>query len=83
MDNIESYKYLATGLKYLGVGLCMLPLAAVASSIGKIFSTLVTETSRNPAAKTSLFTYSLIGFALVEAAGLYALVVAFIMLFSN
>ncbi len=80
--DFESTQLIATSIKYVAVALCMLPLFAVALGIGNIFSTLITESSRNPGAKNSLFTYALIGFALVEAAGLYALVVAFIILFS-
>ena len=80
--DFESAKLIATGLKYIAVGLCMFPMAGVALGIGNIFSSLITETSRTPAAKGGLFTYALIGFALAEAAGLYALVVAFIILFS-
>ena len=78
----EGLKLIAEGLKFIGVGLCMIPMGSVASGIGTIFASLVSEISRNPAAKNSLFTYALIGFALAEAAGLYALVVAFIIMFS-
>ncbi|UQY80557.1 ATP synthase subunit c [Candidatus Hepatincola sp. Av] len=79
---MENTELIATAIKYIGVGLCMIPMGGVAAGIGSIFASLVAEISRNPAAKNSLFTYALIGFALAEAAGLYALVVAFIILFS-
>lgn len=80
--DVESVSLLMLGLKYIAVALCMLPLGRVAGAIGKIYVSLITETSRNPAAKNTLFTYALIGFALAEATGLYALVVGFIILFS-
>jgi len=79
---LESMKLLSDAIKYIAVALCMIPMGAVAHGIGNIFSSLIAETSRNPAAKSTLFTYALIGFALVEAAGLYALVIAFIIMFA-
>lgn len=84
MENVsvESMEVLIVGLKYIAVALCMFPLGRVASAIGKIYSSLIAEVSRNPAARNSLFTYALIGFALAEAAGLFAFVVGFIILFS-
>lgn len=78
---MENIKLIADSVRYIAVALCMIPMFGVASAIGNIFSTLITETSKNPMAKSALFTYALIGFALVEAAGLYALVIAFIILF--
>ncbi|MCL2567092.1 MAG: ATP synthase subunit C family protein [Alphaproteobacteria bacterium] len=80
--DFDSAALIATSLKYIAVGLCMIPMGGVATGIGVMFGALVTEMSRNPAAKGTLFTYTLIGFALAEAAGLYAFVVAFIILFS-
>jgi F-type H+-transporting ATPase subunit c len=78
----QGLEFIGLGLKYIGIGLALLPLGQVGAGIAKIFTTLLSETSRNPGVKSTLFTYSLIGFALVEATALYALVVAFIMLFS-
>lgn len=73
---------LVQGLKYIGAGLALIPLGGVGLGIAKIFATLVSESSRNPGMKGQLFTYALIGFALTEATALYALVVAFIILFN-
>jgi F0F1-type ATP synthase membrane subunit c/vacuolar-type H+-ATPase subunit K len=79
---LENMKLLSDAIKYIAAALCMIPMWGVASGIGNIFSSLIAETSRNPVAKNTLFTYALIGFALVEAAGLYSLVIAFIIIFS-
>jgi F0F1-type ATP synthase membrane subunit c/vacuolar-type H+-ATPase subunit K len=79
---LESMTLLSNAIKYIAVALCMIPMFGVATGIGNIFSSLIAEISRNPAAKSTLFTYALIGFALVEAAGLYALVIAFIIMFA-
>jgi F0F1-type ATP synthase membrane subunit c/vacuolar-type H+-ATPase subunit K len=78
----ETFRWIAIGLKYVGVGIAMIPIGAVGLGIAKIFATLISEVSRNPGAKNTLFTYALIGFALTEAAALYVLVVAFMVLFS-
>lgn len=80
--NPETLQAIGTGLQYIAVAIALLPLGAIGAGIAKLFATLLTESSRNPGMKNQLFTYTLIGFALTEATALYALVVAFIMLFS-
>ena len=82
MESVNNMTEIMTGLKYIAVGIAMIPLGAVGAGIANVFSTLIQEVSRNPGAKTTLFTYALIGFALTEATALYVLVVAFIMLFA-
>ena len=81
MDN-EIIASIGLGLKFIGIGIAMIPVGYVGTAVAKIFATLISETSRNPGAKTTLFTYALIGFALTEAAALYILVIAFMMLFA-
>ena len=50
--------------------------------IGLVFSGLITATSRNPALRPQLFSYAILGFALSEATGLFALMIAFLLLFA-
>ncbi len=49
--------------------------------IGNIFSALITGVARNPASRDRVFGLAILGFALTEAVALYALVIAFIILF--
>src|ERR1700684_2820025 len=67
--------------KDLGAGLAVIPLAGVGVGIGHIFAALVTSVARNPAARDNVFGLAILGFALTEAVALYALVIAFIILF--
>ena len=46
------------------------------------FPALVLGISRNPSLKNDLFGYTILGFALSEATGLFALMMAFLILFS-
>jgi len=51
--------------------------------IGIIFGNYVSAAGRNPAAAPKLFGNVLLGFALTEAIALFALVMAFIILFGS
>ncbi|HEX4178807.1 MAG TPA: ATP synthase subunit C family protein [Rhizomicrobium sp.] len=67
--------------KMVGAGLAVIALAGVGVGIGQIFGSLVTSVARNPAARDRVFGLAILGFALTEAVALYALVIAFIILF--
>ena len=54
----------------------------MASYFALLFSSLISSTARNPQIKGQLFTYAILGFALAEATGLFALMVAFLLLYS-
>jgi len=41
------------------------------------------NTSRNPSLRGQLFTYTILGFALTEALGLFALMMAFLLLYAS
>ena len=68
--------------KYIGAGLAAIGLTGAGIGIGNIFGSLITAVSRNPSVKAQLFTYAILGFALAEATGLFALIVAFLVLYS-
>jgi F-type H+-transporting ATPase subunit c len=67
--------------KLIGAGLASIGLAGVGAGVGIVFASLVTSYARNPALKQQLFAYTLLGFALTEAIGLFALMMAFLILY--
>lgn len=67
--------------KLIGAGLAVIGLAGVGVGIGNIFSAFISAVARNPAARAMVFPYTMLGFALVEAVALYALLIAFLVLF--
>lgn len=68
--------------KMIGAGLAVIGLFGVGIGIGNIFSSLITSVARNPAAKSQVFGLAILGFALVEAVALYALLISFLILFT-
>jgi F-type H+-transporting ATPase subunit c len=70
-----------TSAKLIGAGLAAIGLSGVGIGIGNIFGTLVSSIARNPAAREQVFGIGILGFALTEAVALYALMVAFLVLF--
>jgi F-type H+-transporting ATPase subunit c len=68
--------------KMLGAGLATIALFGVGIGIGNVFSTLISTVGRNPSVQQRVFPFAIIGFALVEAVGLFALLIAFLILFT-
>ena len=68
--------------KYIGAGAAAIGLAGAGVGIGVVFSGLIQAVARNPQMRGQLFTYAILGFALAEATGLFALMVAFLLLYS-
>jgi F-type H+-transporting ATPase subunit c len=68
--------------KIIGAGLATIGLAGAGVGIGTVFAALVSSTARNPSIKAQLFSYTILGFALTEAIGLFALMMAFLLLYS-
>ena len=68
--------------KMIGAGLAVIGLAGVGTGIGAIFSSLVSSISRNPASRGDVFPLGMLGFALTEAVALYALLIAFLILYT-
>ena len=67
--------------KLLATALALLPLAAVALALGNIFSEWLAGVARNPSASDKMKEVGYLAFALTEAIALFALIVAFIILF--
>jgi len=69
------------GYKYIGAGLATSGLIGAGAGAGIIFGSLVQAFARNPGKQQQLFQYAILGFALTEAVGLLALMMAFLILF--
>ncbi len=67
--------------KLIGGGLAAIGMIGAGVGVGNVWAQLISAVGRNPAAKNSVELYAWIGFAVTEAIALYALVVAFIILF--
>ena len=65
----------------IGSGIATVGLGGVGTGIGIVFGSLINSTGRNPTVKGQLFSYAILGFALVEAIGLFALMMSFLILF--
>lgn len=64
----------------IGMGLAAVGMAGSGIGIGYIFGKMIEAVARQPEAEPTLSKYAWIGFALVEAIALYALVLAFIIM---
>jgi F-type H+-transporting ATPase subunit c len=67
--------------KQIGAGLAAIAMAGAGVGIGLIFGNYVSAAIRNPSAAAGQFGNVLLGFALTEAIALFALVIAFLILF--
>jgi F-type H+-transporting ATPase subunit c len=68
--------------KLVGAGLATIGVAGTGAGIGTVFAGLITGFARNPSLKQQLFGYAILGFALSEAMALFALMMAFMILFA-
>lgn len=75
-------KILLQSAAKIGAGLATIGLAGVGCGIGIVFGALVTGFARNPSLRQQLFSFTILGFALTEAIGLFALMMAFLIMYS-
>ena len=68
--------------KMVGAGLATIGLTGAGIGVGVVFGSLVIGFARNPNLQRDLFSYAILGFALTEAVGLLALMMAFLILFT-
>ena len=68
--------------KMIGACIAVIALMGVGVGIGNIFSTLIASIARNPAARNEVFGIGILGFELTEAVALFALLIAFLILFA-
>lgn len=67
--------------KILGTGIATTGLIGAGVGIGTVFGALILGVARNPSMKGQLFSYAILGFAFSEATGLFALMMAFLLLY--
>ena len=68
-------------LKFIGVGLSSIAMFGSAIGIGNIFAALLNAIARNPSAENKLMKGAFIGAGLAEAMGLFAFLIALLLLF--
>lgn len=67
--------------RMIGAGIAVIALMGVGVGIGLIFSSMISSIARNPASQQRIFPIGILGFALTEAIALFALLIAFLILF--
>ncbi|KAI7093236.1 hypothetical protein D0865_14590 [Hortaea werneckii] len=60
----------------MGMGSAAIGLGGAGIGIGLVFAALLQAVARNPSLRGQLFSYAILGFAFVEAIGLFDLMVA-------
>lgn len=77
-----NYDFMLAASKSIGAGLAAIGLTGAGIGIGSIFAALIGGVARQPSVAGQLFSYAVLGFALAEATGLFALMVSFLVLYS-
>jgi len=67
--------------KIIGTGLATTGLIGAGVGIGVVFGALILGVARNPSLRGQLFSYAILGFAFAESTGLFALMMAFLLLY--
>ena len=67
--------------KLIGAGSATIGVAGAGVGIGTVFGAAVLGIARNPSAQPELMRTAILGFALTEATALFALMMAFLILF--
>jgi F-type H+-transporting ATPase subunit c len=67
--------------KIMSAGLATISLVGAGVGTGNVFGAFLIAISRNPLLLKTLFTYTILGFSLVEAIALFGLMMAFLLLF--
>lgn len=78
---IYIYKDMIQAAKIIGTGLATTGLIGAGVGIGVVFGALILGVARNPSLRGQLFSYAILGFAFAEATGLFALMMAFLLLY--
>ncbi|MCG6857023.1 MAG: F0F1 ATP synthase subunit C [Salaquimonas sp.] len=67
--------------KLIGAGLAAIGTGAAGIGVGNLFGQYLQGALRNPSAASSQFTNLIFGFAITEALGIFALLIALLLLF--
>jgi F-type H+-transporting ATPase subunit c len=78
---LQKFFIMLDGAKLIGAGCATIALAGAGAGIGIVFGSLINSVARNPSLTKQLFGYAILGFALTEAIALFALMMAFLILF--
>lgn len=73
---------MVSAAKFIGAGLATTGVIGAGAGIGIVFAGLLVAISRNPSKESKLMQLVLLGFALTEAMGLLAIMMAFLILYS-
>ena len=65
----------------VGTGIATTGLIGAGVGIGVVFGALILGVARNPSLRGQLFSYAILGFAFAEATALFALMMAFLLLY--
>jgi F-type H+-transporting ATPase subunit c len=76
------YLSLNTASKNIASGIATCGVIGAGAGIGTVFNGLLKSFVRNPNILNQLMLYALLGFALTEAMGLLAIMMAFLLLYS-
>lgn len=82
VENTALGIYIVSAAKYIGAGLAVCGSIGAGIGIGIVFAGFLIAYSRNPYLENALFRNLLLGFAIVEAMGLLAIMMAFLILYS-
>ena len=84
MDNIVLLltSCFITCSRLIGAGLAIFGMSGAGVGIGLVFAVLISAISRNPSKEDVYFRNAILGFALVEAMGLLALMMAFLIVYA-
>jgi len=80
--NIISTAIIGAG-KSIGAGMAVIGVVGAGIGIGVIFAGFLMAVARNPFLENRLLRFVFLGFALTEAMGLLAIMMAFLILYSN
>ena len=73
---------ITTAAKYVGAGMATSGVIGAGAGIGLIFAGLLQSVGRNPSMEPKFMQLTILGFALTEAMGLLAIMMAFLILYS-
>jgi len=68
--------------KSIGAGAATVGVAGAGAGIGSVFGSYVIAVGNCPLMEKQLFSYTILGFALSEATALFALMMAFLLLYT-
>jgi F-type H+-transporting ATPase subunit c len=68
--------------KFLGAGIACIGMGTAGIGLGHIFGNYLAGALRNPSAADGQFGRLIFGFAVTEALGIFALLIAFLLLFT-